>query len=490
MVERNHSLSRREFLRLTASGGAATIALKQLSVLGDIAAVAQGPVLQGLPRVDGELLVDSASRKAIAVDWSNVFHGVPAAVLRPRSAQDVVKIVRYANDRSLKVAVRGDGHSQYGQTQAAGGIAIDSRTLRAVHSRSGASIDVEPGAYWADVAGATLGHQVTPRVYPATCMMLTVGGTLSVGGIGNTSHRHGAQIDNVAELDVVTGDGRLITCSANHESELFNLVLGGVGQFGIIVRGRLPLMQAPSDVMMQEFTYDNLDAYVADQVRIVREGRYDHTRGSANRTNGKWTYIARVGRHFSLANLPDMTALSRGLQFKSASAPQRMTYAQDLFQYEPPAPNLFAARRAYITAFLPASTVKEFVSAIIALSPEEAALPRNQGTERFSFYALNTAPFTRPMLRLPKEKQAFVVWLFRAVPAGDASALTRLEESNRELLARMTALGGKRYSPYSGIMSTRDWATHFGPDVWQRVSAAKRKYDPNNVLSPGPRMFA
>ena len=490
MFETSRSLSRREFLGLAASGGAAMIAMNSLPGILENAAVAQAPVLQGLPGVDGELLLDSASRKAIAVDWSNVFHRVPAAVLRPRSAQDIVKIVRYANDRSLKVAIRGDGHSQYGQTQAAGGIVIDSRTLRAVHSPSGSSIDVEPGAYWANVAGATLGHQVTPRVYPATCMMLTVGGTLSVGGIGNTSHRYGAQIDNVAELDVVTGDGRLITCSANHESELFNLTLGGVGQCGIIVRARLPLMQPPSDVMMQEFSYDNLDAYIADQLLMVRDGRYDHIRGSANRTHGKWTYSARVGKHFSSPNQPNMTGLRRGLQFRSASVPQRMSYAQDLFQYEPSPVNVFASRRAYITAFIPASTVKEFVSAIIALSPEEAALPRNQGTERFSFFALNTAPFTRPMLRLPNEKQVFVVWLFRSVPASDASALAGLEESNRELLARMTALGGNRYSPYSGIMSTRDWATHFGPAVWSRLSAAKKKYDPNNVLSPGPGMFA
>ncbi|HYL55481.1 MAG TPA: hypothetical protein VEU73_07880 [Gemmatimonadales bacterium] len=54
----------------------------------------------------------------------------------------------------------------------------------------------------------------------------------------------------------------------------------------------------------------------------------------------------------------------------------------------------------------------------------------------------------------------------------------------------ITTVGGKRYSPYSGVMSTRGWAAHFGPDVWRRLSAAKKQYDPNNVLSPGPAMFA
>ncbi|HLZ45430.1 MAG TPA: FAD-binding protein [Gemmatimonadales bacterium] len=475
----NHSLSRREFVSVAATGAATMLGLE-----------VQNPVLHGAPRLDGQLLVDSASRAAIAIDYSNVYHRIPAAVLQPRSVQDVLRIVQYANERSLKVAIKGDGHSQYGQTQAARGIVIDSRTLRAVQPLTEASIDVQPGAFWTDVAGATLGRHVTPRVYPATCMMLTVGGTLSVGGIGNTSHRYGAQIDNVLELDVVTGDGRLITCSAAHESELFNLVLGGVGQCGIIVRARVPLVPAPSEALIQELHYDDLDAYLGDQIRIAQEGRYDHLRGSAYRKDGKWTFSADVGKYFSAPNLPDMAGLRRGLQFTSAGTPRRMPYALNLFQYVTPQPSVFDAKRAYITAFVPASTAKEFVSTIMALSPEERALNRAGGTERFSLYALNTARFTRPMLRLPQAEQVFVVWLFRTVPANDASALARVQQSNRELLARMTALGGKRYSPYSGVMSAREWAAHFGPDVWQRLAAAKHRYDPNNVLSPGPAMFA
>ncbi len=474
----NHSLSRREFVTVAATGAAAMMGL-------DV----QNPVLEGAPRLDGQLLVDSASRRAIAIDYSNVYHRIPAAVLQPRSVHDVVRIVQYANEQSLKVAIKGDGHSQYGQTQAARGIVIDSRTLRAIQRPTESSLDAEPGAFWADVAGATLGHHVTPRVYPATCMMLTVGGTLSVGGIGNTSHHYGAQIDNVLELDVVTGDGRLITCSAKHESELFNLVLGGVGQCGIIVRARVPLMPSPREALIQELHYDDLDAYLGDQLRIVQDGRYDHLRGGAYRKDGRWTFIADVGKYFSAPNVPNMTELRRGLQFTAASMPRRMTYALNLFQYVTPLPSVFDAKRAYITAFVPASAAKEFVSTIMALSPEERALRRVGGVERFSVYALNTGRFTRPMLRLPREEQAFVVWLFRTVPANDAPALARVQQSNRDLLARMTALGGKRYSPYSGVMSTGEWAAHFGHDVWQRLSAAKRKYDSNNVLSPGPAMF-
>jgi cytokinin dehydrogenase len=37
--------------------------------------------------------------------------------------------------------------------------------------------------------------------------------------------------------------------------------------------------------------------------------------------------------------------------------------------------------------------------------------------------------------------------------------------SNQKLLARVTALGGKRYLPYSPMMTAEEWAAHFRPDV-------------------------
>src|SRR5579864_6404970 len=78
-----------------------------------------------VPKLDGALLLDEESRRAIATDQGNMFHRVPVAVLRPGSVQDIVAIVHYANQHKLKVAIRGDGHSRYGQTQAEAGVVID-----------------------------------------------------------------------------------------------------------------------------------------------------------------------------------------------------------------------------------------------------------------------------------------------------------------------------------------------------------------------------
>ena len=76
----------------------------------------------------------------------------PIAVLRPRTNDDIVRMVGYANKHSLKIAMRGRGHSQYGQSQVEGGIVIDSSTLNAVRWHGNDAIDAQPGTLWGDVA--------------------------------------------------------------------------------------------------------------------------------------------------------------------------------------------------------------------------------------------------------------------------------------------------------------------------------------------------
>jgi len=166
-------LSRRNFIKLAAAAGGATIIgfdLRERSWVTQ--AQAQTRSFQDVPKLDGVLLFDEATRKAIAIDRGNVYHRIPAAVLRPGSVQDVVKMVRYANQRSLKIAVKGQAHSYYGQTQAEAGIVIDSGSLNAVQAPIGDSVDAQPGAVLGQVGAAALAKNLTPPVLTAQATAL------------------------------------------------------------------------------------------------------------------------------------------------------------------------------------------------------------------------------------------------------------------------------------------------------------------------------
>ena len=183
---------------------------------------------------------DEEALRAGSVDSGRILVRRPRAIAAPRTAQDVLEIVRWANRTGSSVALRGMGHTQAGQSLTDGGVQIDMRGLDRI-----GPLDDERRTLWVQ-AGATW-RQVVGYVRPRGWMPLvltnnldtTVGGTLSTGGVGQSSHRYGTQANNVDELEVVTGDGRLLHCSATENAPLFDATRAGLGQFSLITRAHL-----------------------------------------------------------------------------------------------------------------------------------------------------------------------------------------------------------------------------------------------------------
>src|SRR5260370_5276894 len=177
--------ARRTFIKAAAAGSVGVLGYGPRVRSWITAGQAQTSSFKSVPKLDGILLFDDDCRSARDVDRGNLLHRIPAAVLKPGSVQDVVKMVQYANQYSLKIVMRGQGHSRYGQSQVEAGIVIDSSTLNAIQPPGNDSVDAGPGAFWGDVAKTTLAKNLTPHVFADT-MTLTEGGTMCFGGLGNT----------------------------------------------------------------------------------------------------------------------------------------------------------------------------------------------------------------------------------------------------------------------------------------------------------------
>ena len=158
-----------------------------------------------------ELAADPAALSAAADDFGHVIHRTPQYVLKAASVADISAVVAWAASQDLKVAARGQGHSNYGRPMVQGGVVIDMSTLNTIRSIAPDRMVVDAGAKWSAVIDAALAHRLTPPVLTAF-IELSVGGTLSVGGIGGMSHLYGMQTDNVLELNVVVAGGRELTC--------------------------------------------------------------------------------------------------------------------------------------------------------------------------------------------------------------------------------------------------------------------------------------
>lgn len=148
------------------------------------------------------------------------------------------------------MAARGNSHSLDSQWRLRHRHETMNDGMEIVHLPCGAMcVDVSGGALWENV----LEHYVSkfglsPRSW-TDYLGLTVGGTLSNASISGQTFRFGPQTSNVTELEVVTGNGDIVVCSdQSQNSDLFFSVLGGLGQFGIIVRARVLLQSAPDMV--------------------------------------------------------------------------------------------------------------------------------------------------------------------------------------------------------------------------------------------------
>jgi len=183
-----------------------------------------------LPPLDGEIITDPASLGARSADEGNIVHHRPWAILLPGSANDIAAMIQYCRVHAIHVAARGQGHTVFGQSQVEAGLMVETRTLAAIHGIGPDEVDVEAGILWSQLFEQTLAQGLTPPVFTGF-LELSVGGTLSVGGVSANNHG-GLQIDHVRELEVVTGAGQIVTCSPTSNADLFESVLGGLGQFG------------------------------------------------------------------------------------------------------------------------------------------------------------------------------------------------------------------------------------------------------------------
>lgn len=171
-------------------------------------------------------------------DYGNAQRITPRAVVRPESAEDVQTVVAFARAKGLRVVSRGHACTSNGQALS-DQIILDTSRLTAFRVISDGLIYVGGGNAWGPLQDRLVSMGLSNRVLTDYAPQ-TVGGTLSVGGYGQTSTLLGGQVDQVVALDVVTGAGELIHATAEGEhSDLFNYTLCGLGQTGVIVGAEL-----------------------------------------------------------------------------------------------------------------------------------------------------------------------------------------------------------------------------------------------------------
>jgi hypothetical protein len=157
----------------------------------------------------------------------------PALIATCTDSDDVAKVVSFARDSGVLLAVRGGGHNGGGLGTCDDGVVLDLSGLKEiVVDPEARTARVGGGCLWGEVDAATNEHGLA---VPSGIISTTgVGGLTLGGGLGHLTRKCGLTIDNLIEAEVVLASGERVRAAADENSDLHWAIRGGGGNFGVV----------------------------------------------------------------------------------------------------------------------------------------------------------------------------------------------------------------------------------------------------------------
>jgi cytokinin dehydrogenase len=315
-----------------------------------------------------------------------------------------------------------------------------------------------------------------------------------VAGLGVASFRHGAQGDNVLEIEAVTGAGDVVTCSPTANTEAFDALRSGLGQFGVITGARVRLRRCLPKARTYYLLYDDLGAVMRDMQIVIDGDRVDNLEswcvpcpqgfrwtGPAKEAFATWFYPLHLTVEFDPAAPPDDAARLLGL------TPYRRVHVedQDLFHFAARLEPLFAlwrrsgywgATHPWMETVLPWASAGPYIQQVLANLP-----PTALGGGHVLLWPSRGTTSHIPLFMVPP---APLVMGFGILPGLPPDVLAMVKPRlNMASDASMMA-GGKRYLSGFIEFDRARWKQHFGPK-WDTVCRLKATLDPDGILNPG-----
>lgn len=160
------------------------------------------------------LRMDMTTRAAYTSDAS-IFRRVPAAVLEPKTVDDVRDGISVARERGWKVVGRGGGSSVAGNAIGEGLIIDTSRYFNHILDidPEARTATIEPGVVCDALRDAAAPFGLTYGPDPSTHSRCTVGGMVANNACGSHSVAFGTAAENLIDVTIMLADGREVTLS-------------------------------------------------------------------------------------------------------------------------------------------------------------------------------------------------------------------------------------------------------------------------------------
>ncbi|MDT7604302.1 MAG: hypothetical protein QOF61_2299 [Acidobacteriota bacterium] len=431
-------------------------------------------------------------------------------ISEPASIEALRETVRRARRESLKVCVAGGRHAMGGQQFGADCLLVDMRRMNGVVSFDPARgvIEVGTGIQWTEMIafmtkaqrGAT--RQVGIRQKQTGADNLSVGGALAANVHGR-GLRLKPFIGDVESFTLVDAEGDLRECSRTQNAELFRLVAGGYGLFGIVTSVKLRL--APRRKLERVVRLADTRSLTRDFDERIRDG---YLYGDFQfKTDRAAEGFLREGIFACYRSAPDEAVVSEGQKELSADdwrellylahadrrrafevyaahylATSGQIYWSDTHQLSVYLDDYHRALDARLNARVPASEM------ITEVYVPRRALAAFLETVRTDFLRHNVELIYGTIRLIERDEESFLAWareafacvVFNLHVEHDAAGREKAQRDFRRLIARAVESGGSFYLTYHR-WATREQVLSCYPQMPEFLRLKKR-YDPSETF--------
>lgn len=191
-------------------------------------------------------------------DASYAKGSIPELIAWPKNTQEIIKIVKWATNRGLKIVPRGAGTGMAG-----GAIPVNSKSIVISLERMREVLEINPKNFTTTVEPGVINGELQKELMiyelfyppdPASLDYCSIGGNVATNAGGPRAIKYGVTRNYVMELEVVLSTGALLTLGGKTFKrvtgyELKELFIGSEGTLGIISKITLRVLPQPEEVI-------------------------------------------------------------------------------------------------------------------------------------------------------------------------------------------------------------------------------------------------
>jgi glycolate oxidase len=429
-----------------------------------------------------------------AKDELGTVKNFPEVVVKVNNAEEISKIMKYANDNKIPVTVRGSGTGLVGACVAVcGGIVLDMSKMNRIISldEENLVLEVEPGVLLMDIYA-----YVEPKGYfyapdPGE-KSATIGGNIATNAGGMRAVKYGVTRDWILSLEVVLPNGQITRLGRNVVKDttgysLKNLIIGSEGTLAIITKAYLKLISKPSKSISLLIPFRTLEDGIEKVPAIIKS----RTEPTAVEFFGKETIV--FAETFLGKKFPDTSNIAYILLTFDGSTDEELKSKYEraaelalnelgaidvlIVDTDERKESVWSARGAFLEAIKASTTQMDECDVVV---------PRSKVSEYIKF----TYELARKYkMRIPSFGHAgdgnLHIYICKD-DMSDADFEKNLELIFDEMYAKAKEVGGLVSGEHGiGYAKKKYLKQVLGEEQVALMRGIKAVFDPNNILNPG-----